>query len=54
MKLSPYFYLVFGLVWLGMAIDRLFFHPGPTDLTYIALFLGIASLGQFMWSLRRA
>src|SRR4051794_31540906 len=49
MKVSPYIYLVFSFVWLGIAIDRLFFHPASADLTYLALFIGVMSLAQFVW-----
>jgi len=53
MKVSPYMYLVVSFVWLGIPIDRLFFHPADADVTYLALFLGLASLGQFAWVKRR-
>jgi len=53
MKVSPYIYLVFSFVWLGIAIDRLFFHPASADVTYLALFIGVVSLGQFVWVKRR-
>jgi len=54
MKFSPYVYLVVSFVWIGIAIDRLFFHPASADVTYLALFIGLASLSQFAWIKMRA
>jgi hypothetical protein len=49
MKVSPFLYLAMALCWLGIAIDRLFFHPARMDVTYLALLLGVVSLGEFVW-----
>ncbi len=56
-KDRPAYWLIFGLVWLGLGIDKVFFHPRDLPFDYLSLVIAFASLGMFtwlMWKRRRA
>jgi hypothetical protein len=49
-KVSPYWYLGLGLIWLGLAVDRTAFHSSDRDVAYLSIALAVGFLGQFAWT----
>jgi hypothetical protein len=44
-----YFWLAFGIIWLGLGIDRVFFHPIDPVTDYFSIVLGVLFIGRFAW-----